>query len=395
MPFLVPSSSIDTSQVAVVLAFGDPSVLEACCVLGSRAKRVSKECADIAVIDLDGKSSKWFGDLAGVRKIALPVPPPGSSDFGKAVTFPGKNFNFSLSLYCSGGDEERYDALSEDLLSAIRQANLKKANLVRSKTGHELHSENVVSRSVMDFLAFPLGATFQWGVTVYVPEPEGFRARGTERPFVSSGISLSPRLARLLVNVSGLSKGQTLLDPFCGSGTILGEALLRGIDCIGIDRNHGRIAQTRKNLSWLLSHDGHDVDRALSYSVLAGDATNLERPLGGRLVDAVVSEPILLPRISSPLTLEKARRMVSRASRTYSEAIYSMSRVLRPGGRIVIVAPAVKTFEGKEVSMTIENVEEAGLRFFSPPGYHFDYPLRVEHQGTRWITRILYVMERV
>jgi tRNA G10 N-methylase Trm11 len=390
LPFLVPPETIDSESLILSLAYGDPSLLEACCVLGGHAKRVSKECEDIAVADLNDRSSKWFKELAGVRKIALPIPPPDSHDFAEAITFPEKNFNFSLSLYCSKADEDEYDALCEDLLLAVRRAGLRKANLLRSRTGYELHSENVVSRSAMDFVAFPLGDTLQWGLTVYVPEAEGFRARATEKPYVSSGISLSPRLARLLVNVSGVPKGGTILDPFCGSGTILGEALLRGINCIGIDRNHGRVEQTKKNLSWLLSGRAGGP----SYSVLAGDATNPKRTLGDRTVDAVVSEPILLPRISSPLTHEKARRMVSRASETYSEAIYSMSHVLRPGGRIAIVAPSVQTLDGREVSVTIENLEEAGLRFFDPPGYHFEYPLRVEHQSTRWIRRMLYVLER-
>ena len=48
--------------------------------------------------------------------------------------------------------------------------------------------------------------------------------------------------------------------------------------------------------------------------MITGDATNLRRSLGDQMVDAIVSEPILMPRLSSPPTLEKARRLIKHAS---------------------------------------------------------------------------------
>jgi len=246
----------------------------------------------------------------------------------------------------------------------------------------------------MDFLVFQLGGRYQWGVTVYVPETEGFKERSTERPYVTSGISLSSRLARLLVNISGVSKGKVLLDPFCGSGTILGEALLKGVDCIGIDRNHGNVERAKENLAWLLSHNQAN-ERPASYSVITGDATNLRRSLGDQKVDAIVSEPILLPRLSSPPALGKARRLVKHASTIYSEALYEMSGVLRRGGRMVLVTPLVRTIEGSDVVLLLEDFGEVGLRPFQPPGaLRYQYPLKLSHQSTRWVRRAVYALEK-
>jgi len=396
LPFLVPPESIDSESLILVLAFGTPSLLEAQCVFGDSAK-VSMQGEDIAVADLKGGRFKWYTELAGVHKIALPLPPVDSKEFAEAITFPERNFNFSLSLYCTRGDEEaEYEELSEELLSTLRNFGLKKANLIRSRAGPELYSERVVSRSAMDFVAFPIGATYQWGVTVYVPETEGFKERSTERPYVTSGISLSSRLARLLVNISGVSKGQVLLDPFCGSGTVLGEALLKGADCIGIDRNHGSVERTKDNLAWFLSKRGRGGQRPPSYSVITGDATKLRRSLGDQMVDAIVSEPILIPRLSSPPTLEKARRLIKHASFIYSEALYEMSGVLKRGGRMVLVTPSLRTMEGKDVTLSFDDLKEVGLRPFQLPGAApFEYPLKVSHQSTRWIRRMVYVLERV
>jgi len=396
LPFLVPPESIESESLILVLAFGTPSLLEAQCVFGGNAK-VSMQCEDIAIADLNGGGRfKGYTELAGVHKVALPLPSIDSPEFAEAITFPERNFNISLSLYCTRGDQEaEYEELSEQLLSTIREAGHKKANLIRSRSGPELHSERVLSRSAMDFVVFPMGATSQWGVTVYIPETQGFKERSTERPYVTSGISLSSRLARLLVNISGVSKGKVLLDPFCGSGTILGEALLKGADCIGIDRNHGSVERTKENLAWFLSKSQRSGPRAPSYSVVTGDATNLKRSLGDRMVDAIVSEPILMPRLSSPPSLEKARRLVKHAATIYSEALYEMSSVLRRGGRMVLVTPSLRTIEGKDVALSFEDLKEVGLSPFQPKGGpRYEYPLEVSHQSTRWIRRMVYALER-
>ena len=395
MPFLVPPESIESESLILVLAFGAPSLLEAQCVMGDNAK-VSMECEDIAVADLKGGRFKRYTELAGVHKIALPLPPIDSAEFAEAITFPERNFNLSLSLYCAQRDPEtEYDELSGELLSTIREFGHKKANLIRSHSGPELHSERVLSRSAMDFVAFPIGATYQWGVTVYIPETEAFKERSTERPFVTSGISLSSRLARLLVNIAGVSKGQVLLDPFCGSGTILGEALLKGADCIGIDRNHGSVERTKKNLAWVLSQAQHKGQPVPSFSVITGDAMNLRKSLGEKIVDAIVSEPILMPRLSSPPSLEKARRLIKHASIIYSEALHEMSAVLRPGGRMVLVTPSLRTIDGKDVILSFDDLSEIGLRHFQPVGSPpYEYPMKVAHQSTRWIRRAVYALER-
>lgn len=44
-----------------------------------------------------------------------------------------------------------------------------------------------------------------------------------------------PQMIRALMNIIGLGQGDTVLDPFIGSGTTAVEAQLLGINCIGID----------------------------------------------------------------------------------------------------------------------------------------------------------------
>jgi tRNA (guanine10-N2)-dimethyltransferase len=69
------------------------------------------------------------------------------------------------------------------------------------------------------------------------------------RPFFSP-ISLHPRLARVLVNLSGVRKGEKLLDPFCGTGGILLEAGLVGIHVFGSDFDIKMVEGCKKTLHY-------------------------------------------------------------------------------------------------------------------------------------------------
>lgn len=78
--------------------------------------------------------------------------------------------------------------------------------------------------------------------------------------------SINPKLARALVNLSGISKG-VVLDPFCGVGGILIEAGLMGLYCKGADISTEMIEKAQTNL------DHYKITR---YSLTKHDATTLE-----------------------------------------------------------------------------------------------------------------------
>ena len=46
---------------------------------------------------------------------------------------------------------------------------------------------------------------------------------------------LPPKLAQIIVSLSGTQPGQTVLDPFCGTGVVLQEALIMGAIVYGFD----------------------------------------------------------------------------------------------------------------------------------------------------------------
>ena len=56
------------------------------------------------------------------------------------------------------------------------------------------------------------------------------------------------KLTRVMINLTGLKKGQTLCDPFCGTGTTLLESESMGINAIGIDFDQKMCEISRENL---------------------------------------------------------------------------------------------------------------------------------------------------
>ena len=85
-----------------------------------------------------------------------------------------------------------------------------------------------------------------------------------QRPYVTSS-SLPARLARVLVNLVA-RPGDSLLDPCCGTGTIVMSAAHSGIRAVGYDTNLRMIGATTKNLR----HFGLTAD------VTLGDARQVQ-----------------------------------------------------------------------------------------------------------------------
>jgi len=56
------------------------------------------------------------------------------------------------------------------------------------------------------------------------------------------------KLTRVMINLIGLKKGETLCDPFCGTGTTLLEAESMGIHAIGLDFDEKMCEIARENL---------------------------------------------------------------------------------------------------------------------------------------------------
>jgi len=390
MPFLLPPAVLDTDEIALVLAFGRLSVLEACTVLDRAVQRAEAPSERVSVLKVDHLPTENLVELSGAHKCGPLISRLDSSTGDPSalvdlmLSHLEDKSNVSLSGYDLGEDD--YEDLVRSMLDGIREGGLKKVRLLRPE-GNELLSEQVLARGALDVIAFPYHGGFGLAPTAWVPDAASMRQRGTRKPVPHSDIALSPRLARTLVNIAGLKPGQTLLDPFCGSGTILVEAYGKSLRCLGLDAKASRVQEARENIRWSVGSVA-----ARGYDIRKGDARELSRMLRGTRVDAVVTEPLLLPRLDARPRTSTAQAMVAEAAEIYNDALASMADSIHSEGRIVVVVPVVQTMDGDEVTLTLEG-RKLGLRLYQPGPVGFEYPVRLSFESTRWVRRAVYVFE--
>lgn len=87
-----------------------------------------------------------------------------------------------------------------------------------------------------------------------------------------------PQLAKSLINISGVSPGSTVLDPFCGSGTTLLECYLNGLSAFGCDL-HPLAAKISRAKIGILSVNPHVVSEVISTLFAKLDAVPTNLPI--------------------------------------------------------------------------------------------------------------------
>ncbi|MGY5859789.1 MAG: DNA methyltransferase, partial [Candidatus Thorarchaeota archaeon] len=180
--------------------------------------------------------------------------------------------------------------------------------------------------------------------------------RDESRPYISKEISTSPKVCRTLLTLAGARPGDTVLDPFCGTGTLLMEAAMLGMKVIGIDIDGNQVQGTKSNLTWF----GRDIGERVHYDVMRGDARNVTN-LVTKQVDAVAFEPSLGPVSRKRPTEKEAKEIIRELTNLYREALTQIAQVLRPDGRVAMTMPVIVSKSGP-VSMDIRDmIEGTGL----------------------------------
>ena len=119
---------------------------------------------------------------------------------------------------------------------------------IESEIGRNLGGKGRISFKNPDFIVRAIFLD-KWYLCFLTYERDKKRfeeRRAPMRPFFSP-VSLHPKYARYLINTSGTAEGDTLLDPFCGTGGILIEASMLGrkiIKKLGVIYYNGALSST-------------------------------------------------------------------------------------------------------------------------------------------------------
>lgn len=221
-----------------------------------------------------------------------------------------------------------------------REANLSSVVVSENKLLRENGAEIVIIETKENFL---LGRT----EAVQLFKELSFRDYGRPNRDDLSGM-LPPKLAQIMINLAGASFEQTILDPFCGSGTIPTEASLMGYkNLIGTDISEKAIEDTKKNIEWINSK--FQLPN-FDYKLFNKSSTQLSEILKPNSIDAIITEPYLGPQ-RGKVEIEKIKKEL--------EILYSLSlkefyKILKPKGRVVMIWPVFHiTHNAKHITQNI------------------------------------------
>lgn len=365
-----------------VLSFGDLSVLEFLTLFSEKVVHYEKICERILISRLRGKPE--LSKLAGVYKVVYPiteiVDESSISELIHSINYlPGEKLKFSVSSYCDLPDYTRQELILK-VSTTLKELGYKKFRIINKI---EAKTKDIERMKIVDFVAFKKERLYL-GLTKMLPKRSNYELLVHEVPHSSSEVSMPPKLARCLINISGIMHEKVLLDPFCGSGTILIEALQMGAKCIGSDISSRRIKEVRENVEYLF---GCMDDRLKLY---VSNVSRIAEKLHNSKIDAIVTEPILLPSFKARPNEKEAWSLLEKSRSAYLSLMKVADEVLSPGGRLVVSVPKILTLEGHGIILKIDS-SDTDLVPFKPFDFNKDYPIEIPFQSTRFVRRAIYV----
>lgn len=238
------------------------------------------------------------------------------------------------------------------------------------------------------------------GLTSDVQNADAWSRRDYGRPVRDdeNGM-LPPKLARMMVNLAAVPQGGTLLDPFCGSGTVLMEAALatKAGTIYGSDVSDRQIAGTDKNITWLGREKILWPEDLTRFKTFECDAQRINERLQPHSIDCVVTEGSLGPPLSGHETLPTLERNVAAITQIWKKTLTSLHAALKPGGRIVAVWPSFKTSHGTaRVDLTEASELRNHYEISNPLGSwdQSNAPLLYHRLGQRVMRRIVVLIKK-
>lgn len=199
-------------------------------------------------------------------------------------------------------------------------------------------------------------------------------ARDQARPRTDAFVGmLPPKLARIMVNyVGGASLQQsqglplTLLDPFCGTGVVLQEALLLGYRAYGTDLADKMVEYSGENLTWLSQKFAH----LPPYIVEQGDAMTRQWQSP---IDFVVGETYLGQPFSAPPRPEKLVEVRGNCNHIISSFLKNLAPQITSGTQLCLAVPAWRDRDGRFTHLPlIRELEILGYQRSSLRNIHSD-----------------------
>jgi tRNA G10 N-methylase Trm11 len=209
--------------------------------------------------------------------------------------------------------------------------------------------------------------------TIFVQDIEAYAARDQARPARDSRVGmLPPKLAQIIINLAaGRPEARTdehwdsgdglgrfmLLDPFCGTGVILQEALLMGYSVYGTDVDPRMVEYTKKNLRWLVEKNPRIEGKVIAETA---DATKHKWP-----GFSTIASEVYLGRPLVKLPDDAAmKQIVLDVNTILKKFLNNLTAQLRPGQNICLAVPAWRKSNGDFINLPlIDHLTDMGYNY--------------------------------
>lgn len=237
------------------------------------------------------------------------------------------------------------------------------------------------------------------GRTIAAQDPDAYTERDMHKPVrdTRSGL-LPPKLAQILLNFGWMLAGGrerqgalTVYDPFCGTGVIPIEILLRGWNVLGSDLSAKAVEGTETNIDWL--RKTMKIKKSDAGSTIWKQDARKPFKLPSK-PDLVVSETTLGPALSARPIAADAKKYCAEAEELESEFLANASAAM-PGVPLAITWPVwyLKTGDIR-LEKTWKNLAKLGYRAVPLPGLPTDMPRPtiVYRRGDQFVGREIVLL---
>lgn len=199
-----------------------------------------------------------------------------------------------------------------------------------------------------------------WFVVSGVQNITAYSKRDQARPARDAKVGmLPPKLAQILINFCGsLKEKSIILDPFCGTGVVLQEALLMGFTPYGTDLSDRMVEYSKKNLKWLAEEkDLTNKETYAKMEICVGDAIDFE----WQKIDAVACETYLGPPMSTIPSDIKLKSAKQECKPIILGFLKNLSPQIRKSTPVTIAVPAWLKENGEYSRLNIlDEIENLG-----------------------------------
>jgi tRNA G10 N-methylase Trm11 len=280
---------------------------------------------------------------------------------------PEGKLRLGLSVYGMGISVQRLNATGLEIKKVIK-ATGRSVRFVPNKE-LALNSAQVLHNKLTQTLGWELifirdgNRTFV-AQNIAEQDIEAYTARDQARPKRDARVGmLPPKLAQIIVNLAvgevdpadptcgaGEPKGSTVLDPFCGTGVILQEALIMGYNAYGTDLEPRMVDYAKANLDWL-------GITSLERRIAQADATSSdwEEPF-----DMIAAETYLGRPFSSNPDPDVLEKVVQDVDTIHKKFLKNVARQTKAGFRLSLAVPAWKIQSGFRHLPILDHLEELG-----------------------------------